>query len=183
MRSAVFVAVSLCLVAVARSQDILALVQEQLNGPAVQSILSKVPEGQSCRANADQFIKKCTVDLISTTSLKDDSATLLGLINIDQAANSLTIQGGGLAGFIDGATASEECCRASCEVAKRGCLCDGNAWTEMVRTFGGAGGVNAVFGKIVGKCNSGGRSFQAVMDPGSSTCSEDFIPTAQAFTC
>ncbi|GMH37866.1 hypothetical protein BSKO_05750 [Bryopsis sp. KO-2023] len=201
------------LTALARSQDIVGLVQEQLNGPAVQSILSNIPEAFQCRSNSGAFIRSCTLvradsmaivlltflcswgcyrlilalgccqDLVQTTSLKDDSATLLNLVNIDQAANSLTIKGNELSGFVDGATASDECCRATCEVAKQGCMCDATAWTEMVRLFSGAGGVNAVFNKVVGKCNVGGRSFQAVMDPSSSTCSTDNIATAKAFTC
>ncbi|GMH37862.1 hypothetical protein BSKO_05746 [Bryopsis sp. KO-2023] len=183
MRAAVFVAVTCCLGALARSQDIVGLVQEQLNGPAVQSILSNIPEAFQCRSNSGAFIRSCTLDLVQTTSLKDDSATLLNLVNIDQAANSLTIKGNELSGFVDGATASDECCRATCEVAKQGCMCDATAWTEMVRLFSGAGGVNAVFNKVVGKCNVGGRSFQAVMDPSSSTCSTDNIATAKAFTC
>ncbi|GMH37871.1 hypothetical protein BSKO_05755 [Bryopsis sp. KO-2023] len=185
MRAAFLVALTCCLVALVRSQDIdvSALLQEQLNGPAVQNILSKIPEANQCRSNSDAFIRSCTQDLIETTSLKTDTATLVGMVNIDNAANTLAIQGTTLAGFVDGATASDACCRASCAVAQQGCMCNAGAWNEMVRLFSGAAGVNGVFSKIVAKCNTGGRSFQAVMDPGSSTCSADFIPTAKAFTC
>lgn len=123
--------------------------------------------------------------MISTTSLNTDTSALIGLVSIDQASNSIQIKGGALSGYIDGATASDGCCKAACEVAKKGCMCQGAAWDEMQRTFSldGAGGVQAVFNKIVGKCSVGGRTFQAVMDPSSPSCQTDFIPTAQAFVC
>ncbi|GMH38966.1 hypothetical protein BSKO_06864 [Bryopsis sp. KO-2023] len=185
MRAAVIAALICCLSASARSQDILPIVREQLNGPAVQNILSKVPEQEQCRSNAGTFIRSCTEDLISTTGLKDDTSAVIGLVSIDQAANSLKIKGNALAGYIDGATASDACCKAACEVAKKGCMCQADAWNEMRRTFSldGDNGVFSVFNKIVGKCSTGSRSFETVMDPGSASCSKDNIPKAKAFTC
>ncbi|GMH37901.1 hypothetical protein BSKO_05785 [Bryopsis sp. KO-2023] len=139
-------------------EDVSAILQEQLNGPAVQNILSKIPG--TFRSDAEAFIRRCT-----------------------QAANSLTIKGSELSGFVNGATASDECCRATYEVAHQGCMCDGTAWNEMVRLFSGAGGGDAAFKKLVSKCNTGGRSFQAVMNPTSASCSKDNIANAKAFTC
>ncbi|GMH38964.1 hypothetical protein BSKO_06862 [Bryopsis sp. KO-2023] len=188
MHAAVFAAVICSLAVSAWGQDnLLNLVREQLNGPAFQGTLDQIPTRENCRANAGIFMRACTEDLISSTSLKDDSAALIALVSINQENNSLRVKGGQLAQYIGGATTSDACCAAACEVARKGCMCDQNAFNAMVNAFddaNGSGGINAVFNEMVAKCTNDRRFFfEPIMDPNSEKCADAYAETAKTYTC